>query len=274
MIELFGAGFDYRDPEWRRQPARTTAYAIALITSGNLVYKINDVVLQLGKDDLLFIPIDCIREGFHSGDDYHQKYWATFLIKGPSAHILPLLTESVPQVIKSRQHDYMKQRFAQLIQQWMGKLPYHETICSSILTEMLGVMNRDLDDKHHPSPMLNLVGAIQDYVLSHYREEIRVDRLAKLLDRTPNYVSSVYKRLTGMSLVDYIHQVKVSVARDMLFHQDVSIGQAAEYVGFCDQAYFNRVFKKIYGFPPSVLLKERGRSKSRITISSESTDQL
>ncbi|WP_143810228.1 AraC family transcriptional regulator [Paenibacillus sp. MY03] len=45
----------------------------------------------------------------------------------------------------------------------------------------------------------------------------------------------------------------------MLFHQHVSIGQAAEYVGFCDQAYFNRVFKKIYGFPPSVLLKERGR---------------
>jgi|GEM_PF-692880 len=270
MIEMFGAGFDDRDPDWRRQPVRTATCALTLITSGKLIYRINEEQLRLEKGDLLFIPNGCIREAFHEDEDYHQKYWATFKMKEQAALTLPILTQPLPQVIKTRQHDYMKQRFVQLIQQWMGKLPYYETICASIITDMLGRMNRELDAQHHPSPMLNLVGSIQDYVLAHYREDIRVDMLAKLMDRSPNYISSVYKRLTGISLTEYINQVKVSAARDLLFHQDVSIGQAAEYVGFCDQAYFNRVFKKMYGFPPSVLLKELRRKKpKRSPVSNE-----
>jgi AraC-like DNA-binding protein len=259
MIEVYGAGFDDRDPAWKRLPMRTETYAIALITAGKVVYRIDDTVLKLGKGDLAFIPQGRVREGYHPDEDLHQKYWATFVMGDSELDRLPMLVHGEPFVIKTRQHDYMKQRFVQLIQQWMGKLPYFETICASILTDLLGRMNRELDAHRHPSPMVNLVGSIQDYVLAHYREDIRVERLAKLVNRSPNYISSMYRRLTGTSLKEYIHQVKVSAARDMLFHQHVSIGQAAEYVGFCDQAYFNRVFKKIYGFPPSVLLKERGR---------------
>lgn len=263
MIELFGAGFDDRDPHWRQPPSRTTTYALALVVSGKLNYRINDVTLHLSKGDLLYLPSGCMREAAHADHDHHRKYWATFSIANSGDVPLPMLNKQEPFAIKTRQFEYMKQRFEQLVPQWMGKLSYYQPICSAILTDVLGRMNRERDDRHHPSPMLNLLASIQDYVLAHYREDIKVERLARLVNRSPNYISSLFRRLTGNSLKAYINEVKLSAARDLLFHSNVSIGQAAEYVGYCDQAYFNRVFKRTYGFPPSAMLKDRGRAVPR-----------
>ncbi|WP_168123105.1 AraC family transcriptional regulator [Paenibacillus sp. HB172176] len=254
MVELFGAGFDDRNPGWRKPLEKTPNYALALIISGKLSYRINNVVLHLKKGDLLFIPMGSMREGFHTDEIHpHQKYWATFTIPRREELRMPMLGQSEPCVIKSREYDYMKQRLEQLIGQWMGKLPYFEDICSGILLDLLGRMNRELDEGQHPSPVLGIVTRIQEYVLAHYREDIRVDRLAELVHRSPNYVSASFKKLTGQTPKSYIHQVKVSAARDLIIQHHVTIGEASEYVGFCDQAYFNRIFKKIYGYPPSQL---------------------
>lgn len=103
---------------------------------------------------------------------------------------------------------------------------------------------------------MDCIVVIQNYILDHYREDIRVDELAQLVDRSPNYISSLFRQMTGHTVKEYVHRVKVSAARDLLLNRKTTIGQAAEYVGFCDQSYFNRVFKRIYGFPPSALRKE------------------
>lgn len=260
MIALHAAGFDDRDPRWQKQLSVTTTCALAFIVSGRTNYRIDGSLLKLGKGDLLFIPAGCLREAFHDGDDYHQKYWVTFAGTTSTEDVYPLLAGQSPRQLRTSQFEYMKQRFALLVQQWMGKLPYYGPICEAIVVEMLGHMSRELDMERHPSPQWSMIADVQAYILAHYRDSIRVDELAKLAGRSPNYLSSRFRQLTGSTVKDYIHQVKLSAARDLLLHADISIGQAAEYVGFCDQAYFNRVFKKIHGFPPSVLLKERSRS--------------
>jgi AraC-like DNA-binding protein len=257
MIEIYGAGFDERDPRWKKQLSQTNTYAVALIISGKLSYRIDGTTLYLSKGDLLFIPTNCMREASHVDQDHHQKYWATFVMSRSDLDPLPMLTKPQHRSIRTRQYEYFKQRFSLLVQQWMGKLPYYTQICSAIVMEMLVHVNRELDSQHHPSPKLDLITNIQKYVLAHYREDIRVDELANHMNRSPNYISSLFRRMTGDTVKAYIHQVKLSAARDLLLHSDLTIGQAAEYVGFCDQAYFNRVFKKHHGFPPSVLLKER-----------------
>ncbi|MBO9610434.1 MAG: helix-turn-helix transcriptional regulator [Paenibacillaceae bacterium] len=259
MIDLYAAGFDDRDPRWQKQLSLTTTCAVAFIVSGQTNYRIDGALFKLRKGDLLFIPAGCLREAFHDGENYHQKYWVTFAAPASAEAVYPLLTGQRPRQLRTSQFEYMKQRFALLVQQWMGKLPYCEPICEAIVAELLGHMSRELDLERHPMPKSSIVAEAQAYILARYRDPIRVDELAKLAGCSPNYLSALFRQLTGNTVKHYIHQVKLSAARDLLLHADVSIGQAAEYVGFCDQAYFNRVFKKIHGFPPSVLLKERSR---------------
>ena len=263
MIKLEAAGFDERNPQWRKPLSPTTTHAVALIVTGQLHYRIDGSVLRLGKGDLLYIPANCMREAYHapavrSGQqDYHQKYWVTFTTADDGAEVFPMLGKQSPVFVETRYFEYMKQRFSLLLQQWIGKLAHYDPICTAIVTEMIGHMNRELDDQRHPSPKLDIVKEIQQYVLARYRGDIRVDRLAEQLGLTPNYVSSVFRQLTGSTVKEYVHQVKLSAARDLLLGTDITIGEAADYVGFCDQSYFNRVFKKVHGFPPSALLKER-----------------
>ncbi|MHA6485001.1 AraC family transcriptional regulator [Paenibacillus sp. strain BS8-2] len=257
MIELFGAGFDDRDPNWKQPSSRLYVYSIALICSGKMISRIDGNILKVCEGDLLFVPEGCVLESYHADDDYHQKYWATFIYKPSEGQQLPMLQTSTPVVVKARQYGYMKQQFAQLIMQWIEKLPYYEHVCSGIITNILGRMNREFDTTQYIAPKAILITKIQDYVLEHYREDIRVDKLAMLVDRSPNYISSMFRRMTGQTVKEYINQVKLAAARDMLSQKHVNIRLASEYVGFCDQAYFNKVFKKVYGFPPSVLVQER-----------------
>lgn len=259
MIHIEAAGFDDRDPGWRKPLSRTTVHAVALIVSGKLCYRIDGNVLHLGKGDLIHIPPGCLREGFPERGDQHQKYWVTFLVAGDDRAPFPLLKRRAPFTVRTRQYEYLKQRFSLLVQQWRGKLSYYDSICEALTAEIVGLINREADDLRHPSPQLDMIAEVQRHVLAHYRENIRVNELAAMVGVTPNYLSSLFRRLTGATVKEYVHQVKLSAARDLLLSADVSIREAAEYVGFCDQAYFNRIFKKVYGFPPSRLWNETRR---------------
>ncbi|MDF2669693.1 MAG: hypothetical protein K0R67_1999 [Paenibacillus sp.] len=256
MLLLETAGFDDRNPYWKKPLSRTTTHAIALIVSGKLCYRIDGETLRLNKGKLIHIPPGCLREGFPEMDDQHQKYWATFSTVEDHNIPFPLLERHTPFVVQARQHEYLKQRFSLLVQQWMGKLPYFDSICEAILTEIVGLMNREANELRHPSAQLDIVSEVQRYILTHYREDIQVKEVAPIVGISPNYLSSIFRRLTGSTVKEYVNQVKLSAARDLLLSTNVTIWQAAEYVGFCDQSYFNLIFKKVYGFPPSALRKE------------------
>lgn len=256
MIRLEAAGFDDRDPGWRKPLSRTTTHAMALIVSGKLNYRIDGQTLRLTRGDLIHIPPDCLREGFPEQDAQHQKYWVTFSADREAAPPYPLLMRRTPITARTRQYEYLKQRFSLLVQQWRGKLPYFEPICEALAAEIVGLMNREVDDLRHPSPQLEMIAEVQRHVLAHYREDIQVNQIAARVGITPNYLSALFRRVTGTTVKAYVHQVKLSAARDLLLSADVTIREAAEYVGFCDQSYFNRIFRKVYGFPPSRLRKE------------------
>ena len=104
-----------------------------------------------------------------------------------------------------------------------------------------------------PHHKILIANKIEQYINNHFREDIQVDELARLVSLTPNYVSTIFKEVTGLTIVQYIHQLRMETARDLLQHSDMSIAQISNYLGFCDPSYFNRVFKKITGQPPSRL---------------------
>jgi YesN/AraC family two-component response regulator len=146
-----------------------------------------------------------------------------------------------------------------LAQQWIAKLPYYSSMCSSILQEMIALVCREYGEQQYPYRKVALVHLMQQYMMEHYTQPIRIDDLASLIERTPNYVSTLFKDIMKQTPIEYLHQLRISAARELLLNTNKSIAQVAEELGFCDQAYFNRVYKKHVGAPPSALLKERHR---------------
>ena len=68
--------------------------------------------------------------------------------------------------------------------------------------------------------------------------------------------SHIHRKLTeelGLSISDYIAQIRLQKAKELLAQTDSPIYEIANSVGYADANYFSRSFSKIYGFPPSAV---------------------
>lgn len=256
MFKLESVFAEEVSPNWYKEEAITEFDIFLFVESGGVTYEINGNRFALTKGDMLYFPKGTLRYAYGDGVHAHQKYAITFHCPDVSTSI-PLLDARQYRLVHSRSYDYVKQRFSLLMQQWLGKLPHYETICKGIIIELLGIIDRETENANFPPKKMLLVTQIQQYILNHYREPIRIELLAKLVDRTPNYVTTIFREVTGQTPIDYLHQVRIASARELILNTHMTIGQIAELMGFCDQSYFNRVYKKITGYPPSSHLKEK-----------------
>lgn len=89
------------------------------------------------------------------------------------------------------------------------------------------------------------------YIHENYR---RLDSIAQIADAfhiTPSHLCRTFKKQTGVTLVQYINNLKIQRAGDLLGDTGRSVAVIAEECGFHTVMYFSRMFKSIAGLPPS-----------------------
>lgn len=96
----------------------------------------------------------------------------------------------------------------------------------------------------------NKIEAAQEYMRAHYNEDIVIDDLAARLDMSPGYFSSMFKKETRQSAMQYITSLRMRKAMEYLEKTDQSIAVIAKNVGYEDSQYFFKVFKKVTGMTP------------------------
>ena len=89
-----------------------------------------------------------------------------------------------------------------------------------------------------------------EYVQAHFAEPISLGGAAEQLGLSPNYLSMLFKRVTGQSFRDYLNTLRVEEAKRLLESTDYPIVDIAVACGFGDQSYFTRVFRKYTGLSP------------------------
>lgn len=97
----------------------------------------------------------------------------------------------------------------------------------------------------------------RDYVDKHYREKIYLSEIAEMLGLSETYLSRLFKKETGKRLQDYIVDVRLEHAANLLKYSEESILNIAEYVGFPSQSYMGKLFKEKYGLSPKQYQQEK-----------------
>ncbi|MBK5253745.1 MAG: helix-turn-helix domain-containing protein [Peptostreptococcaceae bacterium] len=88
------------------------------------------------------------------------------------------------------------------------------------------------------------------YVNNNYSIRITLTDIEKNLHVNPSYFSSLFKHEMGISFIGYINQVKINYACHLLIESSLTIIDIALDLGFDDQSYFTKVFKKQCGITP------------------------
>ncbi|MDF3934933.1 helix-turn-helix transcriptional regulator [Pseudomonas citronellolis] len=90
---------------------------------------------------------------------------------------------------------------------------------------------------------------LRDYLESHYREAVSLERLAALVERHPRHLIESFRRAYGVPPHTYLLQRRVREAKRLLVEGAMPIEAALE-LGFCDQAHFSTTFRRFTGVTP------------------------
>lgn len=95
-----------------------------------------------------------------------------------------------------------------------------------------------------------------EYIQRHYGEgSLGLDTVAEAFGYTASYLSRIFKKETGVNVVDYINEIRILTAQKMLSEGEKKVYEVAEEVGYNNYNHFSKTFKRITGVTPSQYLE-------------------
>lgn len=131
---------------------------------------------------------------------------------------------------------------------WLSKIMIRFTDC---------VFN--LKDIKHADVIYKAV----NYINENYMKKITLEEVAAHVYLSPSYFSKVFKDNMNCNFNTYVNRVRVEKSKQLLLNENINLVDVSNLVGYEDQSYFSKVFKKIEGVTPGKYRVTRGKYKSK-----------
>lgn len=107
------------------------------------------------------------------------------------------------------------------------------------------------DEEHFETYYQTSIDTIKTYIDENLEKELSRNELADRVYLNPDYLSRLFKKETGISLIEYITNQRISVSKELLVKTDMSVSIIASKVGYSNFSHFSQVFKKVTGLTPN-----------------------
>ena len=108
-----------------------------------------------------------------------------------------------------------------------------------------------VEQKPFISGNVQIVRKTKAYLEEHYNEDLNLQLLADVLGVSAGYLSKSFKAQTGSSFTEYLTDVRIDAAKQMIRETEQSISDISYAVGFSDPGYFSKCFRKRENLSPS-----------------------
>lgn len=266
-LNFISAGNFKTDRPWKHTERVIKEYEIIIVVRGSVYIQQDDIKYELKPgNSLLLLP-----NHIHKGYDYSGKgtsfYWCHFECKEPhklvsfdeAAAFISITNNNrffdglvsdilIPAYSNALNLERISVLFHQLLHVLTSKY-YSNNGVNYILTMLLIELTEQTilnfrGDSRLQSPNDNLQ-RILEWIRIHSTSDISLAKVAHEFNYSREYLSRYFKRKMGMNLQQYIHNLKLSKAKELLCESDKSITEIANYLGFKDEKYFMKLFKKV-----------------------------
>ncbi|RKP51502.1 response regulator [Cohnella endophytica] len=101
-----------------------------------------------------------------------------------------------------------------------------------------------------------IIKSILNYLHASYKREISLEHLGEQFNASGNYISKLFRKEVGKGLFDYLNDLRIARAKELLKDYKHKIYEVAEQVGFKSQVHFAIVFNKYVGMSPKEFRKQ------------------
>jgi AraC family transcriptional activator of pobA len=229
---------------------------LILVTYGKCLYRIDQKKVILEKGDILLIPKFTPFYGTSIPTVTHEKYVIRFS-NFDSLSQLPLLSSNEYIKWKPGRFDLLLDLIKSMLSQWEEQEEHFEVMCLAKLLEILVNLSREINSGPHSAEKHQAVESMKNYIKNHYREKVTKEILSVVIERSPNYSATLFSKVTGQTIGQYLHRIRIQTAIFLLHHSALSITEISENLGYSDPSYFHKIFKSITGKTPSDFLQSR-----------------
>jgi|GEM_PF-1672620 len=114
--------------------------------------------------------------------------------------------------------------------------------------------------RSHVPPCSQFMKSVTEYIILNYNTELSLSSLAEKFKISPSYLSHVFKREINKGVKEFIEEIRISNACRFIESTDMSISQIGYAVGYLDNNYFTKVFKKTMKMTPRKYREQSLRS--------------
>ncbi len=177
----------------------------------------------------------------------------------PSIQSLDIIEHSYSQLIKAIEQELLKYNSTKT--ESLVKPPQFCEIWSFLqlkqeIMRYLSQVSELACESRIDVPNKRLIVEVLQYVKDNAAREINLNSVAERFDRTPTYMSALFKKGTGMGLNDYVTSIRMNIAKQMLADTSIPIGEVSKLCGYLNPKYFSVVFKTTFGISPVAYRQE------------------
>lgn len=266
----------YEDvPSTMARPHSHNSYEIYFLIKGARRYFIQDALYSLVPGNLILIQPNVIHRTLPCEDDKHERllinfnmetlkpytkvfegmnFFEVFENKGPLIQVGDSCQEQLA--------DKMKKVFELYT---AGGEEVKKASMVFTVMEILMLINEKGHSKQLESPLADdnseeihkRILDVVKYINGYYHEPLTIKSLAGLFYISHFYLSRHFHQVTGFYFKEYLNQVRIKEAKELILNTDFKIHEIALKVGYENQTHFGRVFKGLTGVTPLTYRKHQ-----------------
>ncbi len=97
----------------------------------------------------------------------------------------------------------------------------------------------------------DIIRTAKKYIEDHFDKDISLDDVSRVVNISPYYFSKVFKEESGLNFIEYLTNIRIDKAKELLENSNLSIKEICVSCGYTDPNYFSRSFKKNVGVTPT-----------------------
>lgn len=154
-------------------------------------------------------------------------------------------------------HCKIKYSYEHALREYIEKDDGYETVILGDVLQILVYFLRAYEKQHNfashaKAVQTKYIKQVLNYIHEQYCMKISLKDLSNIALLSPNYLSKIFKEMTGETISQYISNIRIEHACEMLRDTKKSVDKIAEETGFGDAGNFRRAFRKQMGISPQV----------------------
>ncbi|MBQ7225397.1 MAG: helix-turn-helix domain-containing protein [Clostridia bacterium] len=245
------AGYcDLLSPFETYNPVGRDDFYLMYIIEGELLLDMPDFKRTICRGDAFIIPPKHMYR--YSGSERIYYLYVHFTGSYASRLLKECGFDSLPCVIENDFSTKLQKSFNSMIDIFLQDEHLSIQRCACLLQEILLSICMTMLDSKNNSPIKTSL----KFIHSAFTERIDVPYLAGLEKLSISHYTTIFKKQTGKSPNEYIIDLRLQLAQNFLCSTNMSVKQISHRVGYADQYFFSRLFKKRLGVSPQVYRKQ------------------